>query len=331
MPKILVLRLLGAIPVLLGLALVVFVLQQVAPVDPAVAVVGEKAPAEVLERAREEMGLNDPLPVQYIRYVGNIATGDFGESSVTRRPVRTDLSTFLPATMELVLATFVMTLVLGLFLGMATAQGWRGSNVVRWLMVCGSSIPVFLTALIGILFFYRRLGWLPATGRTSIRDAPDGPTHFLVIDGVLAGRFDVVVDTVKHLILPAACMAISPAVAIGRVLRSSLQQTLRSDYIRTARAKALGEKQILFKHAMRNSVGPVLALAGLQLASLFGASIVVELIFAYPGIGLYTSQAIGKGDFTTVAGITMVLGLVYVLANTMVDLLQAAADPRIRF
>jgi len=323
-------RLIGAIPVLLVLALVVFILQKLAPVDPAVALVGEKAPAEVLERAREQLGLNDPVPTQYVNYVGKVVRGDLGESSVTRRPVATDLGKFLPATLELVLFTFVLTVVFGVFLGMATSQGWRGSGVLRVVMVCGSSVPVFLLALIGMLVFYRNLGWLPATGRTSIRNAPDGPTGLLTLDGLLHGRFDVFSDALKHLILPGACMAIGPAVSIGRVLRSSLSQTLRSDFVRTARAKGLGEKRILLKHAVRNSAGPVLALGGLQLASLFGATIVIEGIFAFPGLGLYTSQAIGKGDFNTIAGITMVLGLLYVVANILVDLAQASTDPRIR-
>jgi peptide/nickel transport system permease protein len=331
MLKVLGLRLLGAIPVLLALALAVFILQQVAPVDPAVALVGEKAPREVLERAREELGLNDPIPVQYVNYVGDLVQGDLGESSVTRRPVRTDLTTFLPATMELVLVTFAMIIVFGTFLGVATAQGWRGSGILRLVMVGGSSVPVFLAALLGMILFYRQLGWLPATGRTSIIDAPEGPTNLMMVDGLLRGRLDVVWDTWRHLVLPAGCMALGPAVTVGRVLRSSLTHTLRSDYVRTARAKGLRERRVLAKHALRNSVGPALALGGVTLASLFGTTILVEVIFAYPGVGLYISQAIGKGDFNTIAGVTVVLGVLYVFLNTVVDLLQAAADPRIRF
>ena len=331
MTKMFGFRLLGTLPVLLVLALAVFVLQQIAPVDPAVAMVGEKAPRAVLERARHEMGLDKPLPEQYVRYIDHLLHGNFGTSSVTRRPVRQDLTDFLPATLELILFAFVLIVAMGTFLGMATAQGWRGSGFLRALMIGGSSVPVFLTALLGMLLFYRKLGWLPATGRSSLDHAPNGPTHMMMLDGLLAGRLDVVLDTFKHLILPATCLAIAPAVSVGRVLRSSLTHTLRSDFVRTARAKGLGEKRILFSHAMRNSLGPVLALAGLQVAALFGTTIVVELIFAYPGLGLYISQAIGKGDFNTVAGITVVLGALYVFINTLVDLLQAAADPRIRF
>jgi peptide/nickel transport system permease protein len=197
-------------------------------------------------------------------------------------------------------------------------------------MVSASSLPVFLTALLGIILFYRTLGWLPATGRTSIPDAPVAPTGFLLIDGLLSFRFDVVYDAWMHLVLPATCLALAPAVAIGRVLRSSLQHVLRSEYVRTARAKGLRESRVLIKHALRNSVGPMLAMAGLQFAALFAAELVIEVIFAWPGVGLYTAQAISKGDFTTIAGITLALGALYVLANTIVDLAQAAADPRIR-
>ena len=214
---------------------------------------------------------------------------------------------------------------------MATAQGWRGAGVLRLVMICGASVPVFLAGLVGLMLLYRRLGWLPATGRTGVADAPTGPTGLLTLDGLLHGRLDVTIDALQHLAMPAFCLAIRPAVSVGRVLRSSLQHTLRSDFVRTARAKGLGEKRILVTHALRNSSGPVMALWGLEFASLFGATIVVETIFAFPGVGLYISQAIAKGDFNTIAAITIVLGLLYVLANTVVDLVQALLDPRIRF
>ena len=331
MLRLLAQRLLGAVPVLLVLALVIFILQQVAPVDQVVSIVGENAPPEVYDRAYAELGLDDPLPTQYVRYLSNLVQGDLGQSSVTRRPISTDLGVFLVNSMELIVFTLVLIVVMGAFLGMATAQGWRGSGILRVVMICGASVPVFLGALLGLLFFYRQLGWLPATGRTSIADAPTGPTGLLTVDGLLAGRLNVTIDALQHLALPAFCMSLGPAVSGGRILRSSLQQTLRSDHVRTAKAKGISEKQVLIKHALRNASGPVFAIWGLQFASLFGATIVVERIFAYPGVGLYISQAIGKGDFTTIAAITMVLGVLYVFANTVVDLMQAVADPRIRF
>jgi peptide/nickel transport system permease protein len=188
---------------------------------------------------------------------------------------------------------------------------------------------VFLACLLGMLIFYRWMHLLPITGQTSYYDTPTGPTHFLLIDSLLAGRPDVFLDDVNHLLLPALCLALTPAVAVGRVLRSSLDATLRADHTRTARAKGLGEKRILVRHALRNSLGPVLALLGLQIAVLVGNCILVELIFARPGIGLFISQAIDGGDFNSIAGVTLVVGLLYVVTNIVVDALQSVADPRV--
>ncbi|MDO0975334.1 MULTISPECIES: ABC transporter permease [Mycobacteriaceae] len=322
-------RFLGAVPVLLALVVVVFTLQKIAPVDPVVALVGEKAPPEVYEAAREKLGLNDPLPVQLIGYLGKALQGDLGMSTVTRTPVTGSILEFLPVTLELVFVAGILIAVIGGFLGLATAQGWRGSGVLRVVMISGASVPVFLACLLAMLIFYRWLDILPVTGQTSFYDAPTGPTHFLLIDSLLAGRPVLFWDALKHLILPALCIAITPAVAVGRVLRSSLEGTMRAEYIRTARSKGLGEKNILIQHALRNAVGPVFALLGLQLAGMIGNSIVVELIFARPGIGLFIAQAISKGDFNTIAGVTLVIGVLYVLANIMVDLMQAVADPRV--
>lgn len=322
-------RLLGAVPVLLALVAVVFTLQKVAPIDPVAALVGEKASPEVYQAAREQLGLDKPVPVQFVNYIGKALTGDLGISSVTRRPVTENIRNFLPVTLELVLVAFLMIAVIGFFLGLATAQNWRGSGVLRVVMISGASVPIFLACLVCMLVFYRWLDILPVSGQTSVYDAPQGPTGFLLIDSLVAGRPSLFVDAVRHLLLPALCLAITPAVAVGRVLRSSLEGTLRSEYTRTARAKGLGEKRILIKHALRNALGPVLALMGIQLAGMIGNSILVELIFARPGIGLFTSQAISKGDFNTIAGITLVVGLLYVIANIVVDMLQSIADPRI--
>lgn len=322
-------RLLGAVPVLFALLLVVFILQKVAPVDPVVALVGEKAPPEVYEAARQELGLDEPVPVQFLSYVGRAVQGDFGTSTVTRTPVASDIMKFLPVTLELVLTALVLMAVIGFFLGLATAQRWRGSGALRVVMISGASVPVFLACLLAMLIFYSWLNLLPVTGQTSAYDAPSGPTGFLLMDSLLAGRPDLFLDGLEHLVLPALCIAIGPAVAVGRVLRSSLEGTLRAEYTRTARAKGLGEKRILIRHALRNALGPVLALMGLQLAGMIGNCILVEAIFSRPGIGLYISQAISKGDFNTIAGVTLVIGFLYVVANIVVDVVQAAADPRI--
>ncbi|MEV0343852.1 ABC transporter permease [Nocardia sp. NPDC050713] len=329
MLKVIARRGLEAILVLLALVAVVFVLRQVSPVDPARAFVGERASAEVVERARHELGLDRPLPVQYVAYVEKAATGDFGQSAVTRRPVSSDIADFLPATAELVVCGFALAVALGLLLGAATALRWPGSGVLRLVLIGGSSMPVFLAALLGILLFYKEFGILPARGRSSYGDAPNGPSGFLLVDSLLAGRPHVFVDAVEHLVLPVVCLSLVPAVAIGRALRSSLQHTLRSDFIRTARVKGMTEPRVVVEHALRNSANSTMSIAGMQVAAMFGADILLELIFAWPGIGLYTAQAIKAGDYTTIAGITLTLGAIYVLTNFLVDLGQAFADPRI--
>lgn len=322
-------RLLGAIPVLFVLVLAVFTLQQVAPVDPVAAVVGAKASPEVYAAARHELGYDRPLPVQFWNYLVSAVQGDLGQSSLTRTPVLSDIATFLPVTLELLAVAMVFTVVIGALLGLATAQGWRGSGVLRVVMVSGASVPVFLACLLGMLVFYRYLNILPVTGESSYDDAPTGPTHFLLIDGLLAGRPEIFADGLYHLVLPAFCLALTPAVAVGRVLRSSLATTMRADHTRTVRAKGMSEKRILFMHTARNSLGPVLALMGLQIAVMVGNCILVELIFARPGIGFYIARAIDKADFNAIAGVTLMIGLLYVMTNIVVDALQSVADPRV--
>ncbi|MGB3484752.1 MAG: ABC transporter permease [Mycobacterium sp.] len=322
-------RLAGAVPVLLTLVLAVFVLQKVSPVDPVAAYVGGKATPEVYEAARQQLGLDKPLPVQFLDYLGRALRGDLGESTVTRTPVAADIGRFLPVTLELMAVAVVIMVALGFLMGLATAARWRGSGVLRVLMMSGASLPVYLACLLAMLVFYRWLGVLPVAGQTAFYDPPTGPTGFLLIDSLLAGRLDVFFDDLRHLVLPAFCVALAPAAAIGRVLRSSLETTMAADHTRTARVKGLGEKSILFRHCLRNSLSPVLALMGLQLAGLVGSSILVEMIFARPGIGAYFAQAITKGDFNTIAGVTMVVGVMYVVANLMVDVVQAVADPRV--
>jgi peptide/nickel transport system permease protein len=247
----------------------------------------------------------------------------------TRRNVTTDLGAYLPATLELAAFGILLAVVLGGLLGLATAAKLRGSGVLRLLMVGGASAPPFLLALLGLLLFYRNLGWLPATGRTSFHDVPSGPTGLLTIDSLVHGQPDLWWDAVRHLILPGFCIAILPAVSIGRVLRSSLITTMRADYVRTARAKGLRETAVLFRHALRSSLGPALSMTGLQVGLMFAGVVVIEQIFAWPGIGLYTVQSIPRTDFPAIAGVTLVLGAGYVIVNAIVDVLQAVADPRI--
>lgn len=322
-------RVAGAVAVLLFLTAVVFVLQKNTPIDSVRAKLGANASQQLVDAETARLGLDRPLVVQYVDYVGGLLHGDFQESLRTRQPVSSDLATYLPATLELILAALLLAVVLGTGLGIAAASRWRGAGVLRVGLVAGASAPVFLLAVLGILLFYRQLGWLPATGRSSFYDAPDGPTGLLTIDSLVRGRTDVFSDAVRHLVMPAVCLALGPAVAIARTLRSSLLTNLQADHARTARAKGLREVHVLLRHGLRNSAGPALSMAGVQVGLMFAGVVVLESVFAWPGIGLYVVQSIPRADFPAIAGVTLVLGALYVVVNSVVDLLQAAADPRI--
>ncbi|MDX6636575.1 MAG: peptide/nickel transport system permease protein [Solirubrobacterales bacterium] len=317
--------------ILLGLATIVFVLQVIIPADPARAIVGASASPAVVAAKTHELGYDRPLPQRYVAFLGRLAQGDLQESLRSRRAVTSDLGDFGPATLELAASAGAIALALGLVLGIALAGGTRGSGVARLLLVGGASLPVFVLAFGGILLLYSRFGILPASGRVSdTLDAPRGPTHFLLLDSLLAGRLNVFGDALRHLVLPATALALGPALALARTLRASLDRVMQEDHVRTARAKGLRERTVLVRHALRNSLGPMLTMAGLQFGLMLGGVIVVEEIFAWPGIGLYMAQAITYADFPAIAGVTLALGTVYVLVNFLVDLAQSWADPRIR-
>ena len=244
----------------------------------------------------------------------------------TRRSVSTDLATYLPATLELTIAALGIAIVLGAILGLASAGRWRGASILRVVMIGGASIPAFLLALLSVLFLNGDLHLLPASGDTGVANAPTGPTGMIIPDSLLHLQFATAWDGVDHLILPALCVAIGPAVSIGRVLRGSLHSSMRSDFVRTARAKGLVERTVLFRHALRNSLSAALSMTGLQVGLMFAGVVVVETVFAWPGIGLYTQQSIPVSDFPAIAGVTLVLGVFYVVINALVDV--TAGDRR---
>jgi len=293
-------RLAAAVVIIVFLTAVMFTLQKVSPVDPVHAMLGAQASGQEILAERRRLGLDRPVVEQYFSYLAGLPRGNLGMSYRTRRPVSTDLASFVPATAELSTYALLFALILA-----------------------------FLLAIAGILIFYQRLGWLPATGRTSYADAPTGPTGFLTIDGLIAGRPVVTLDALRHLLMPALAVAAVPAVSIGRVLRSSLISGMRSDYVRTARAKGLSERHIVVGHVLRNCLGAALSMTGLQVGLMFSGVLVVEQVFAWPGIGQYMAQSIPAGDFPAIAGVTLLLGVVYVAVNAIVDILQAVADPRI--
>lgn len=317
------------VAILIALTGVLFVLQHISPLDPVKAQLGAQASAEAVAARREALGLNEPLLAQFWNYLTGAVSGDLGTSYRTRHSVLSDLGDFLPATLELALFGLAIAILLAVLLAFSTTLRWRGAGLLRAVLFTGSSAPMFLLGILGLIVFYQQLGWVPANGRTSITDLPDGPTGLLTVDGLLHFRFDVMADAIHHLLLPGFVIAIGPAVAIGRVLRSSLIGDMDSDYARTARAKGLSEGRIMAGHILRNSVGAALSMTGLQVGLMFSGVLVVEQVFGWPGIGQYIAQSIPVADFPAIAGVTLMLGALYVFINTAVDLLQAAADPRI--
>jgi peptide/nickel transport system permease protein len=322
-------RLAALVVILIALTAVMFLLQHISPLDPVKAQMGAQASQSAVAARRAALGLNDPIMTQFWHYLVGAVQGNLGTSYRTRHSVASDLGDFFPATLELALYGLVIALLLAALLAFSTTLKWRGSAALRAVLFTGASAPMFLLGILGLIIFYQKLGWVPANGRISVPNPPTGPTGLLTVDGLIHGRFDVVGDALHHLMLPAFVIALGPAVAIGRVLRSSLLTDADSDYARTARAKGLSEGAIMARHVLRNSIGASLSMTGLQVGLMFSGVLVVEQVFGWPGIGQYIAQSIPVADFPAIAGVTLLLGALYVFINTVVDLLQAAADPRI--
>lgn len=316
----------AAVVLLLILSAVVFVLQAISPGDPVKAYLGANASPAAVKAERQQLGLDDPIIVRYLRFVGHALRGNLGVSYRTHRPVVKDLADFLPPTVELVVTAFIIALVLAALFAFSGALRWPGGGAYRGILLLGATAPPFLLALGGIILFYSRLGWLPASGQ-----GPDdpGPTHFLVLDCLLHGQIGAAGDALQHLLLPALVLSIAPAISIGRILRASVEVTFEADHIRTARSKGLTEIAVLARHVVRNAINPALSMAGLQLGFVFAGVVVVEQVFSWPGIGNYLAESIPVSDFPTIAGVTLVLGGIYIVANAVVDILQVIADPRI--
>lgn len=332
MGRFLVRRLGSGAVLLLALAFIIFVLRQVSPGDPARAYLGANASREAVDAERERLGLNDPFLLQFGRFVLHALGGDLGRSLRTRHDVSADLAAYLPATVEMVGTAFVLALVLAALFALSGALRWRAAAPLRGLLLLAATAPPFLLALAGVIVFYARLDWLPGSGRAGgagWAGVDPGPTGLLVLDNLVHGQLAGVTDAVRHLILPATVLAIAPAIAVGRILRASLSATLHADYVRTARCKGLTEIKVLAHHVVRNSSGPALSMAGLQLGFMFAGVVVVEQVFSWPGIGNYLAASIPVADFPAIAGVTLVLGAIYIVSNIVVDLLQVAADPRI--
>jgi peptide/nickel transport system permease protein len=320
--------------VLLGVTILTFLLAHVVPTDPARLLAGPHATAAQLVQIRHQYGLDRPLIAQYLTYLGNMLHGDLGTSLHTQRAVADDLSQFLPATIELTLAALLFALGLGMLLGILAAamrNRWPDS-LVALVSISGLAMPAFWLGLLGQWLFYDVLGWLPAGGRLDLGMVPP-PHHtgLYTVDSLLAGRLDLFGNAIWHLILPALVLGLGTLGVITRMIRGSLIEALSQDYVRTARAKGLTRTRVILRHALRNSLMPTLTVAGLQLGYLLSGAILVETVFNWPGLGLYTTQSILAADYTPIVGITLVIALMYVLVNTAVDLLYAAMDPRVRY
>lgn len=329
MARLVLTRIASLVGVLLVLSLAVFFVQRTLPADPVRLLVGRNATPDVIAAARARLGLDEPFLVQYLHFLGRLLHGDVGTSLRTRNPVAADVARLLPATVELVLVAALMAIVGGLLLGLLSSRGGRLSTGVRLLTVAGSSSATFLVALVGILVFYRNLGWFPAGGRSDTYSGSK-PTGLLLVDTLLGGDLAGWLDALHHILMPAAVLALGSTVAIGRTLRGTLRRVMGAEFVRSANAKGFTWWQVSRRHALRNSANPALSMAGLQVGLLFSGSIVVELVFSWPGVGGYLASSIGAADFPAIVGVVLVLGVAYVVINFVVDMLQMVVDPRLR-
>jgi peptide/nickel transport system permease protein len=331
----LILRRLPLLVVLLAaISAAVFGLTQYLPGDPAfIAAGGGDATPEMVAHARARLGLDRPVWIQYLLYMRNALTGDFGRSLVNRKPVIEDLSAFWPASVELALAAIAISAVVGIPLGVLSAV-----HAGRWLdrvITPGSvflgSMPIFWLGLMAVLVFYRMLEVLPAGGRLTVGlTPPPTATGLLLVDALLARNLTVFADALRHLILPASILSVISLAMITRVTRAAMLDILHEDYLRTARAKGLNEPRIVLKHALRNASVPIVTVLGLQLGQLIGGVVVTETIFSWPGLGLYAVTAVENQDYPAIMAFTLVTTVAYVVLNLIVDLLYPLLNPQTR-
>jgi peptide/nickel transport system permease protein len=334
MVRFLIRRALLLLFVVWGISLVTFVLARLVPSDPARLIAGPRAGPEAVAVVRRDYGLDRPVPEQYLRYIGGLFRGDLGRSFSSKRPVADDLRAFLPATIELGTASLLLALLVGVPVGIIAAVR-RNSGIDyagRGLAILGLSLPPFWIGLLAQLVFYSGLTLLPVGGRLS-QDvaAPPAITGLYTLDSLLSGQGRTFVDALRHLILPAVVLSFGTMAVFVRLVRTVLLEVLAQDYVRTARAKGLAERAVVIGHALRNAMLPVLTIGALQLGLLLSGVLLIESIFSWPGIGRYTAQAIVSSDYNGIMGVTIVLAVIYLLINTVVDLLYVWLDPRIKY
>lgn len=328
-------RWLGAVALTyLGLLAVTFFIGRVIPVDPVLAIVGDRAPEHVIERVREELGLNEPLPVQFAVYVGKALQGDFGTSVLTSQPVWLDIVKTFPATFELATCGILIGAGLGIPLGVwaAVRQGGWADHVVRVVGLIGYSVPVFWLGLMGLVLFYARLDWVAGPGRIDVayEYTVTRVTGLLLLDAAMAGEWEAFGNVISHLILPASLLGYFSLAYISRMTRSFMLAELSQEYVVAARAKGLSEARIIWRHALRNAAVPLTTVVALSYAGLLEGSVLTETVFSWPGLGLYITNSLQNADMNAVLGGTIVVGTVFVGLNLLSDLLYRMLDPRTR-
>ena len=327
-------RSLIAVPSLIGVIIVTFLLTRALPGDPAAYFAGPSATQEAIEQVRVKLGLDRPWIVQFGNYVADLARGDLGTSLTTGQPVLSDLRTRLPASAELTLLGLIVSMLIAVPLGIlaATRPGSLIDHLCRVIATAGVSLPVFFTGLILVYVFYYLLGFAPAPlGRLdTFLSAPPQITGFYLIDSLIAGNGEVFVASLKQLVLPAMTLAIFSLAPIARMTRASMLAVLASDFVRTARASGLTPATVIVTYAFRNAMIPVITTLGMVFSFLLGANVLVEKVFAWPGIGSYAVEALVGSDFAPLQGFVLTMAIMYVLLNLLIDILYGVIDPRVR-
>ncbi|MCF8000612.1 MAG: ABC transporter permease [Halanaerobiales bacterium] len=326
-------RLLALIPVIIGVALVVFLIIHLIPGDPAQTMLGERATVESIERLRESMGLNQPLYIQFINFFRDLLSGDLGRSVMSNNPVIDEISVRFPATLELSFFAMIFAVVVGIPAGIfaATHQNSLFDNFSMLVALIGVSMPIFWLGLMLIWLFAVILGWLPPSSRLSVGIEMEYITNILIIDSILQLNWAAFKNVLSHLILPAIALGTIPMAIVARMTRSSMLEVLKKDYIRTAYAKGLQDRIVVYKHALKNAFIPIITVVGLQFGVLLGGAVLTETIFSWPGLGKYLVDAIYARDFPVVQGGILFFAITFVFVNLLVDISYAAIDPRIEY
>jgi peptide/nickel transport system permease protein len=326
-------RLLILIPVLLGMTIIVFSIIHAIPGDPAETILGDKATQESKAALRTELGLDKPWYVQYGVYVSKLVQGDLGQSIKTKESITKEIGPYMAATAELTAFAMVVAVVIGI--NSCIISAWKQNSwfdyTGMFIALIGVSMPIFWLGLMEQLIFAIELKWLPTIGRMNPRDPVEAVTHLYLIDTMLAGRWDQWWEVMKRLILPGVALATIPMAIIARMTRSSMLEVLRLDYIRTAKAKGLMQVWVVYKHALKNALIPIVTVIGLQTGRLLGGAVLTETIFAWPGVGRYIFEAISSRDYPVIQSGILLSAFIFVIINLVVDILYAAIDPRISY